>query len=97
MKQKRFWLAFDLVVFSSVLAGATGVVYLLIRSTPDGVVELHTNDKGEMWPEIIYFSIMVVLGFFRSIFLILKEFVGGKLWRRNSKRKSIWTHHLNRR
>jgi len=83
MKQKIFWLFFDLIVFSSIWGGSVAVVWILIHSLPDGVVELHTNDKGEMWPEIIYFGIMVVLGFFRSIFLVLKEFIGGKIWRRN--------------
>jgi len=83
MKQKRFWLAFDLIVFSSVLACAAGTVWALIHSLPDGIVEIHTNGKGEMWPEIIYFSMMIVLGFCRMIYLVLREFIGGKIWRRN--------------
>jgi len=82
MSWRRFWLIFDVIVFASVLGGATATTYLLIYSLPDGVVELNTNDKGEMWPEIIWMSVVTPLGFLRAIYLMLDNFVGGDFWKK---------------
>ncbi len=83
MKRKIFWLFFDIIVLGSVWGGSIAIVWLLVHSAPDGVAELRTNDKGELWPEVIYMSIMIVLAFCRMIYYSLNSFVGGKFWRKN--------------
>jgi len=81
MKTRMFWLLFDIVILGSMWAGSIAVVYILINSHPDGILEINTNSKNELWPELIWMSIVVVLGFLRMIYLVMDKFFGGGLWK----------------
>jgi len=74
---RRMWIANQLadLVAVAVMVGCIIVVAITLEaSAPGGSVMVYTNNKGEMWPEIVLIYLAVPFGLWRIARLMWKVY-----------------------